>query len=199
MTTTATQETEYLSCADTAKLVRQALKAVFPSVKFSVRSKVYSGGASIDVSWTDGPRTKTVEAVAGQFAGADFDGMVDLKVYNTHYIAPNGSPVLGHRPSTNGSFEEINGGIPDVEGVRRVHFGADFIFCSRRLAQEEWLTEQARTMILSGCKIEGEGRSARFGNQWVDDLARGMAYSLDFLTGTTLEQTFREVVFHERD
>ena len=44
-------ETKYLSCAETAKLVRTALKKNFPGVKFSVRSSVYSGGASIDVSW----------------------------------------------------------------------------------------------------------------------------------------------------
>ena len=39
---------EYLTCAETAKLVRSALKAAFPGVKFSVCSSTYSGGASID-------------------------------------------------------------------------------------------------------------------------------------------------------
>lgn len=34
----------YLSCAETAKLVRQALKEAFPGVKFGVRSSTYSGG-----------------------------------------------------------------------------------------------------------------------------------------------------------
>jgi len=46
----------YESTADTAKRVRKALKHYFPAVKFSVHSKVYSGGSSIDVRWTDGPR-----------------------------------------------------------------------------------------------------------------------------------------------
>lgn len=41
--------TKYLSCAETAKLIRQALKEAFPDMKFGVRSKTYSGGASIDV------------------------------------------------------------------------------------------------------------------------------------------------------
>lgn len=44
---------EYISCADTAKLIRQAIKEAFPGVKFSVRSSVYSGGASITVEWLD--------------------------------------------------------------------------------------------------------------------------------------------------
>ncbi|WP_338423309.1 LPD29 domain-containing protein, partial [Xylella fastidiosa] len=47
--------TKYLTCAETAKLVRKALKESFPDIKFSVKSSNYSGGASIRVSWIDGP------------------------------------------------------------------------------------------------------------------------------------------------
>ena len=72
-------ETKYLSCAETAKLVRAALKKNFPRVKFSVRSSVYSGGASIDVSWVLGPTTREVDTVAGQFESADFDGSIDME------------------------------------------------------------------------------------------------------------------------
>ena len=57
-------EKKYLSCAETAKYVRIALKNYFPGVKFSVRSNIYSGGASIDVSWVFGPTTKEVDTVA---------------------------------------------------------------------------------------------------------------------------------------
>jgi hypothetical protein len=105
--------TEYLSCAGTAKLLRQALKRTFSGVKFSVRSDVYAGGASIDISWTDGPTEKAVKALADEFAGADFDGMQDLKTYR--------APEL----------------VPDPEwGVREIHFGADFVFCARATSDE---------------------------------------------------------------
>jgi hypothetical protein len=104
---------EYLSCADTAKLLRQALKRTFLGVKFSVRSDVYAGGASIDVSWTDGPTTQAVKALADEYAGADFDAMQDLKTYR--------APDL----------------VPDPEyGVREIHFGADFVFCARAVSDE---------------------------------------------------------------
>ena len=95
--------TTYLSCADTAKLVRAALKETFPGVKFSVRSSVYSGGASIDVSYTDGPSASQVEAVAKAFQGAYFDGMTDYKGSNYNTL--------------------------DGQAVR---FGADFIFVNRK-------------------------------------------------------------------
>jgi len=72
----------YISSADTAKLVRKALKENFPGVKFSVTSK-----NSIRVSWVDGPTKSEVEKVAGHFHGCDFDGMQDLET-------SNGSPYL---------------------------------------------------------------------------------------------------------
>lgn len=94
--------TKYFSTAETAKLIRKALKEAFPGVKFSVRSDVYSGGSSINVRWTDGPTAKMVESVAGTFSGAYFDGSIDYKGYTKAMI--------------------------DGETV---HFGADFVFCNR--------------------------------------------------------------------
>lgn len=82
---------KYLSCAETAKLVRAALKESFPGVKFGVTSKTYSGGASINVRWLDGPNAKQVEWVTGAFEGAYFDGMIDYKGYKTHML--DGKPV----------------------------------------------------------------------------------------------------------
>lgn len=95
--------TKYFTCAETAKLIRKALKEAFPGVKFSVKSHTYSGGASINVSWTDGPNADQVEAVAGHFKAAYFDGSIDYK----------------------GSIYHM------MEG-QSVHFGADFIFCERQ-------------------------------------------------------------------
>mgnify|MGYP006448000435 CR=1 FL=1 len=95
----------YLSCAETAKLVRRALRESFPGVRFSVRSDTYSGGASIHVTWTDGPTAARVEPVAKTFAGAGFDGQQDMKVFKRHTL--------------------------DGEAV---HFGADFITCRRDIS-----------------------------------------------------------------
>lgn len=92
-----------LSTAESAKLLRAELKRVFPKTTFSVRSKTYSGGSSIDVSWTDGPTARQVKAVADRYQGADFDGMEDLKTYR--------GPVT-------------------VDG-ERVEMGADYVFCHR--------------------------------------------------------------------
>jgi hypothetical protein len=111
MTSQQTQR-RYVSVADTAKLLRAALKAQWPLVKFSVKSKSYSGGASIDIGWTDGPLGRDVDEVAHLYRGATFDGMTDMKSHHDTLLAgPDGLPEL-------------------------VHFGADFIFCERRLSDD---------------------------------------------------------------
>lgn len=94
---------KYLTCAETARIIREALNEAFGDIKFSVRSKTYSGGASISIRWTDGPNAAQVEAVAKKFEGAYFDGMIDYK-----------------------------GSISHMDGAgQQVHMGADFVFCNR--------------------------------------------------------------------
>ena len=44
-----------------SKLIRKALKELFPDVKFSVRLDRYSMGNSIDIRWKDGPASRTME------------------------------------------------------------------------------------------------------------------------------------------
>lgn len=133
-------ETVYLSCAETAKHVRNALKLAFPGVKFSVRSSNYSGGASIDVRWKDGPLTKAVESVAKAFEGKTFDGMIDMATGVEAYVDSSGR-VVGH--STHGT-EGSKGVIPAFDdappNASRVHFGADYVFCQRDMSPE---TERA--------------------------------------------------------
>lgn len=101
MVTTTTPRS--LTCAETAKLVRKALAQAFPGCKFTVRSKTYSGGASIHVEWIDGPTTPQVETITRQYSGATFDALIDLKEYHTSTLAGE-----------------------------TVHYGADHVFCQRQ-------------------------------------------------------------------
>lgn len=102
----------YLTCAETAKLVRAALKAAHPGVKFSVKSHTYSGGASMRVGWTDGPTASSVDQLVRLYTGGSFDGMTDMMSYHDSLLA-----------GPNGSFESV-------------HFGADFIFTERTISDD---------------------------------------------------------------
>jgi len=100
-------QTEYVSVANTAKLVRAALKQAFPGITFSVTSKSYSMGASITVTWVDGPTTDAVDAITAGYRGK---GPMDLTDY---------SPTVYHT---------VNG--------RHIHYGADYIHTTREYSVE---------------------------------------------------------------
>lgn len=68
---------KYINTKETAALLRQALKAAFPTTKISVRKGTGTGSAWIDVSWTDGPTVTEVEAITKTYQGRQFNGMTD--------------------------------------------------------------------------------------------------------------------------
>lgn len=125
--------TRYISCADTAKLIRAQLKAKFPGVKFSVKSHVYAGGASINVKWTDGPTSALVDAVVKPYASSGFDGMIDMKYSITAFLQPDGTATFAQTSGTEGSggmFAKGKAFKPCAE-AERVSFGSDYVFTSR--------------------------------------------------------------------
>jgi hypothetical protein len=62
------------SAATTAKKIRKTLKGAFPDVTFHVRSKTYSMGSSVYVSWIDGPLQPDVDTVLSRFQSGSSDG-----------------------------------------------------------------------------------------------------------------------------
>jgi len=64
--------------AHAAKLIRQELKQQFSTTKFSVISKSYSGGNSIDVDWVDGPTAEAVKMIIDKYESGHFNSMEDV-------------------------------------------------------------------------------------------------------------------------
>jgi len=64
-------------------------------------------------------RIKEVEPVVSRFEGATFDGMIDLKEYRDELV------------------------ITRDGNLKKVHYGADFVFCSRSYSVP-FFTEKAR-------------------------------------------------------
>jgi hypothetical protein len=131
-------DTKYISCADTAKMIRKELKKNFKNTKFYVRSSTYAGGASIDIDWVDGPTEREVNAVVKIYQGADFDGMIDLKTHIDHWLMPDGTVEIAKHQGTTGSMGVIQGfenEQPHPDAIR-VSLGADFIHASRNCSRE---------------------------------------------------------------
>lgn len=64
-----------------AKNIRIELGRAFPGVKFSVKSRRFSGGDAIDVRWVDGPVTKQVDRIINKYSAGHFDGQDDSYNY----------------------------------------------------------------------------------------------------------------------
>jgi phospholipid N-methyltransferase len=144
----------YIDSCDVAKLIRFELDKKFPNQKFSVKTKKYSGGSSIDVSWIDGPTTKEVDSIVNLFSGASFDGMIDMQVQHSHYLTPSGLVYGGTSGSTGsmGTIEPISNSCPK-NGIK-VSLGSNYIFTNRHYNEE---TEKAAFDYCLGYYIVCDG------------------------------------------
>ena len=78
-----------------SKNLKKELSLAWPSVKFSVRYKSFSGGDDISVHWTDGPSPKQVEELSNKYVSGTFDAMTDCAGYDASAFGEAVSIVLG--------------------------------------------------------------------------------------------------------
>jgi len=131
---------EYIGVAETAKLIRAALKKTFPGQKFSVVSESYSGGACININYTGGPATSAVKAITNAYTGGGFDGSIDMAYCRHSWLAPDGSASPAYSSGTENSrgshTSEI--GDPHAAGCRYVRFGSDHVFVNRTATDADY-------------------------------------------------------------
>jgi len=65
------------NAAQTGQKIRKALRAAFPSVKFSLRMARGTGHGWFDLSWTDGPTEDDVQEIIAPFRSSYFDSTDD--------------------------------------------------------------------------------------------------------------------------
>ena len=133
----------YIGVVNVAKLVKGSLKKTFPGVTFSVRSNRYAGGASVHVTWKDGPQESEVNAVVSQYEGSRIDGDYSPRPV-THYLRPDGQAMVAYNPASYavGAFEPEGEDNRLLErlmpgDVELVYFGADFVLCYREPSDAE--------------------------------------------------------------
>lgn len=189
------EKTIYLSCSETAKLLRNALKKAFPKQKFSVRSNVYSGGASIDVSWENGVAYDPVNKICKLYAGAGFDGMIDLKFYKDHWMMPDGTIHYGSSEGTTccaGVYDSYKIEKPHPD-AKKVSFGADFVFAQREIT-EDVMEKTAKTLAehykITLNSMQDYPKQAVFNglDNWYC-IARSLLWNKDLSNGTDIVPT----------
>jgi hypothetical protein len=96
------------SQAAAAKAIREELKTKFPGIAFSVTSECFSGGNSVDISWTDGPTVDMVEKISKKYQYGHFDGMTDMYEHtNNHDDIPQAKYVQTSRQMSEATREQI--------------------------------------------------------------------------------------------
>ena len=68
-----------------AKNIRIELGLAFPGVKFSIKSRRFSMGDAIDVSWIDGPTGAQVDEIIDRYSAGSFNGMDDSYTYSRDF------------------------------------------------------------------------------------------------------------------
>jgi hypothetical protein len=130
---------QHLTTADLAGLIRSALKAQFPGCKFSVTSKSYAGGSSINIGWTDGPTVAEVGRAASGYKTKSFDGMIDMAHTASLWLAPDGSATLAHDFGTTGSggtHPEVINDPHHPDAVLVDSLSHPYVFTRRQLSAE---------------------------------------------------------------
>jgi hypothetical protein len=165
----------YLTVAETAKLVRAALKKSFPGVKCSIRSKSYSGDASISVDWTNGPAAILVNKITQSYASARFDGSIDMGYSVTHWLLEDGSATVASSSGTQdskGSHSPYREWMPEP-GAKLVHFGAGYIHTRRKLTPAlatRAVASLARRGYEASVSVWTDGTATvRFNGQWHEE------------------------------
>lgn len=157
----STATTEHISAVDTAKLVRKALRRRFPGVRFSVRTSTYSGGASVRVGWTDGPTSWDVDAVVKPYAGAGFDGSIDLRYHTAAWLHDDGTVTFASTSGTEGSRGSVPSDIapPQDSSARLVRFGAHYVTTCREVSDR--LRDAAEQVVAATAPTLGGAHGAQ--------------------------------------
>jgi len=113
---------KYDSLTKGSKNLRRELKDAFPKTKFSVRSRSYSGGDSIDVNWTDGPTTEAVEKISDKYQQGNFNGMEDIYEYSSTNVWPDvfggAKYVMTNRQYSNEAYLQAVAEIEKEWGIK---------------------------------------------------------------------------------
>lgn len=151
-----------VSLDETLKQMRAELKREFPTTKFSVRRARGTAYGYVDVSYTNGPDSRSVEGVCKAYEGQGFDGMTDSTYTITHTSADAaGNPIIV-RHCTRGILVHRTITQDIRAGVIRI--------IVRRFAEYDEL--RAGLLALSDSELVGRASQIRADNhEWLDQMS----------------------------
>jgi hypothetical protein len=138
-------EERHLQPKEVAALMRKLLKHHYPKQKFNVRTKTWSGGASVWVRYQGGPNRQKVENLVNTLQFARFDSMTDYGYTAKLWVnMATGEAVT--------AYEEQTHSNPNGPTNHRCP-GLDFELCT---AGKVWVTVNRERAQGETCAVCGE-------------------------------------------
>ena len=104
--------------ATAAQKIRKELKTNFPKIKFSVTSKIYTGGSSIHIDYNNGVPSSEIEKITNKYEYGHFNGMEDLYEYsNVNDDLPQVKYIIIQRNITDDIKETIKKKLEKSFGI----------------------------------------------------------------------------------
>lgn len=150
-----TEKYDHKTCGEN---IRTELKRNFPTTKFSVRYKSFSGGDEYCVSWTDGPTTKQVDAIVDKYQD----------------MHPDSYSCGDYWDCVPSNFNYLYGSVGYVMTSRTISEDA------RRKTRERFPDLTKDNMVQYNYGIEGANSYAYTYGRSVDDMINWLARSIDW-------------------
>ena len=107
--------------ASVAQTIRKELKEKYPNIKFSVSSRSYAGGNSVDIYYTNGVPSDEIRKLVNKYESGHFDGMTDCYNYHSNRDYPTTKFVQVSRTVTNEIREKTKIKIAKEFGIKDIN------------------------------------------------------------------------------
>ena len=134
--------------AATAKAIRQELKSIFPTVKFSVTSESFSMGNAVRIGWEDGATVEQVDSIVKKYQYGSFNGMEDLyEIDNNNDDIPQVKYVQTSRNFSEAAKREaaVELGIDFDTEYNTLHESGDYNYS--RIRSKMWHIDYTNTQL----------------------------------------------------
>jgi len=107
--------------AEVAQTIRKELKEKYPNIKFSVRSRSFTGGDDVRISYDNAMPSKDIEKITNKYATGSFDGMTDMYNYDYDKTGPTAKYIFVEKHITNEVWEKTKKEIALYRDIKDIN------------------------------------------------------------------------------
>ena len=106
--------------AEVAKLLRKELKEKFPEIKFTVRSRSFTGGNDVRINYINGVPADEIRKICHKYEAGSFDGMTDMYNYDYDKTGPTAKYIFVNRSISDDVWEKTKKELAYSRGIAEI-------------------------------------------------------------------------------